>query len=171
MIITIGGSIASGKTTLAKELSKQLGFEHISAGGIMRDMAEEQEMSLSEFSKHAEKNFKIDREIDKRQKELAKGNCVVDGRLSSHFLDSNLKIWLVSPVDVRVRRVAGRDGCSPDEALNEIVSREKSEQKRYKKLYNIDLNGLEKYDIILNTDRWDIKGITDVVLLAISRLI
>ena len=171
MIITIGGSIASGKTTLAKELSKQLGFKHISAGGIMRDMAEEQGMSLSEFSKYAEKNFEIDREVDKRQKELVKGDCVVDGRLSSHFLDSNLKIWLISPLDVRAQRLAKREGCSSDEALNEIVLREKSEQKRYKKLYNIDLNGLEKYDLILNTARWDIKGMTKVVSLAISSLI
>ncbi|MBM3309730.1 MAG: cytidylate kinase, partial [Candidatus Altiarchaeales archaeon] len=43
MIITVGGSAASGKTTLARGLAKQLKFKHISAGGIMREMACERE--------------------------------------------------------------------------------------------------------------------------------
>ncbi|RLI90672.1 MAG: cytidylate kinase, partial [Candidatus Altiarchaeales archaeon] len=39
MIITIGGSICSGKTTLARELAKRFNLKHISAGSIMREMA------------------------------------------------------------------------------------------------------------------------------------
>jgi len=39
MIIAIGGSIGSGKTTLAVGVSKAFGMQHVSAGQVMRDMA------------------------------------------------------------------------------------------------------------------------------------
>lgn len=55
MIITVSGNAASGKTTLARNLAKRLKFKHVSAGGIMREMASEKGQNLIEFSKHAEK--------------------------------------------------------------------------------------------------------------------
>ena len=98
MIITVGGSIASGKTTLAEQLSKKLGFKYISAGEIMRKMASERGMTLLEFSKLAESNYDIDRNIDAQQKKYATGNCIVDGRLSAFLLDATIKIFLTAPL-------------------------------------------------------------------------
>ena len=74
MIITIGGLAGTGTTTAAEILSKKLDIPYISAGSIFREMAKEKGMSVLEFSEFAEGNDDIDKEIDKRQAELAKSS-------------------------------------------------------------------------------------------------
>ncbi len=170
MIITIGGSICSGKTTLARKLAEKFNMKHISAGRIMREMAKENGMSLLEFSKYVESNPDVDLEIDKKQKELAKGNCVVDGRLSGHFLDSDLKIWLNAPPNVRAERLSERDKKSEGDAKKCIIEREDSERKMYMKLYGIDLKDMSVYDLIMNTAKFDIKNMTELVSIAIKNI-
>ncbi|MFH0860530.1 MAG: AAA family ATPase [Candidatus Altiarchaeota archaeon] len=165
MIITVAGSAGSGKTTLAEGLARELGYRHISAGSIMRQMASERNMRLLEFSEYAERHPEVDREIDERQRREAKGDCVVDGRISAHFIDSDLKIFLTAPLEVRARRVSVRDKTrDPEDA---ILGREASERKRYKGIYGIDLEDLMIYDIILNTEHWDIPGTLEIVLAAV----
>jgi len=170
MIITIGGSICSGKTTLARELAKRFNLKHISAGSIMREMAKKRGMSLLEFSRYAESNPEVDLEIDRRQKELATGNCVVDGRLSAHFLDSDLKIWLDAPLNVRVERLSERDKKSGEDAKRSIIEREDSERKRYMEIYGINLRDISTYDLIINTAKFDIKTMTELVSIAIRNI-
>ncbi len=168
MIITIGGSIGSGKTTLAREISKRFNLKYISAGRIMREMAREKRMSLLEFSEYAESHPEIDREIDQRQKNLAKGNCIVDGRLSAYFLHAELKVWLDAPLKVRVERVARRDNVSKKEAREGILEREKSEKKRYREIYDIDLDDMKIYDLIINNEKFSIENTADIVSAAIK---
>ena len=85
MIITVGGLAGTGTTTTAELLSEKLGIPFVSSGSIFRAMAEEKGMSVLEFSEFAESNDKIDKEIDKRQAELAKSseNLILEGRLSA----------------------------------------------------------------------------------------
>ncbi|HDH41143.1 MAG TPA: cytidylate kinase [Candidatus Altiarchaeales archaeon] len=170
MIITIGGSVCSGKTTLARELAKKFNLKHISAGSIMREMAKKRGMSLLEFSRYAESNPEVDLEIDRRQKELATGNCVVDGRLSAHFLDSDLKIWLDAPLNVRVERLSERDKKSEEDAKRSIIEREDSERRRYMEIYGINLGDISTYDLIINTAKFDIKTMTELVSIAIKNI-
>ena len=171
MIVTIGGSVGSGKSTLAREISSRFDLKHISAGVIMREMAREKGMDLLEFSRFAEENPQIDREIDDRQKEMAKGNCVAEGRLSTHFLKADISVWLTAPLDVRATRVAYREKISPGEAKKRIIKREASERKRYKEFYNIELDDMSKYDLILNAGKFDIDATARIVSLAIEQII
>jgi len=171
MIVTIGGSVGSGKSTLAKEISTRFNLKHISAGQVMREMAKEKGMSLLEFSKLAEGNSDIDKEIDERQKKLAKGDCVVDGRISAYFLGPDLSVWLTAPVNVRATRVSYRESISFKEAKKRILEREASEKKRYREFYKIDLDDLSRYDIILNTGRFDVNAMIKIVSSAIENLI
>lgn len=175
MIIAVGGSAASGKSTLARALAERLGYTHLSAGAIMREMAAERNVSLLEFSKLAEHDDAIDREIDERQKrEAAKGDCVVDGRLSAHMLPAaDLKVYLTAPLTTRAARVAERDSkevSSVEEAQNAIVAREKSERKRYREIYGIDLADTSIYDLTINTQKWGITETQDLVANAVDLL-
>jgi len=172
MIVTVGGQAASGKSTLAKALAKKLNFKHVSAGKVMRDMASERGMSLVDFSKYAEEHPDVDREIDERQKKLAKGDCVVDGRLSRYFLKPDLSIWLSAPADVRASRVLSRGEKYPSlkEASEDVTARDESERKRYLDFYKIDLNDLGVYDLVINTGRFDIGKMTRVSLAAVRSL-
>jgi len=170
MIVTIGGSVGSGKSTLAKGIAERFNLKHISAGLVMRDMAKEKGMDLLEFSRLAEENPAIDKEIDDRQKEMAKGNCVVEGRLSAHFIKPDISIWLKAPLDVRATRVGHRENISPKEAEKRITGREASEKKRYKEFYNIELDDMDKYDIILNNGKFDMDSTAKIVSSAIESL-
>jgi len=172
MIVTVGGQAASGKSTLAKALASRLGFGHLSAGQTMRDMAAERGVSLVEFSKYAESHPEVDKEVDERQKRAAKGDCVVDGRLSRFFLKPDLSVWLVAPADVRARRVLGRGErySGFESALAELNARDGSERERYLRFYGIDLNDLSVYDVVLNTGRFGIEEMTDVALSAVNSL-
>ncbi len=169
MIITIGGSIGSGKTTLAKELALRFNLRHVSAGVVMRDMAEKMRMSIGEFSKYAESNPEVDLEVDNQQKGLAKeGDCVVDGRLSGHFLDSDIRIWLKAPLDVRVDRISQRDGKTKEDAKISLMRREESERKRYREIYGINLDDLDIYDLVINTGKFDVGRIVEIISAAIK---
>jgi cytidylate kinase len=170
MIITIGGSIGSGKTTLAKELSKKYKLKHVSAGLVMRKMAEKMEMTIEEFSKYAESDPEIDMEIDRQQKKMAKGDCVVDGRLSAYFLEPDLRIWLTAPLRVRINRLAKRDKKIKEDAKNALIDRENSEKKRYLEIYGINLDDMTNYDLVINTETFDVKTIVDIVSVAIKNI-
>jgi CMP/dCMP kinase len=170
MIITIGGSIGSGKTTLAKELAKKYKLKHISAGLVMRNMAEKMGMTIEEFSKYAEGDPEIDMEIDRQQKKLAKGDCVVDGRLSAYFLEPDLRVWLTAPLKVRISRTAKRDKKIKEDAKAALINRENSEKKRYMEIYGINLDDMTNYDIVINTETFDVKTIVDLVSVAIKNI-
>ena len=166
MIITIGGLAGTVTTTLAELLSEKLDIPYISAGFVFREMAAEKGMSVLEFSEFAEGNDEIDKEIDKRQAEIAKSseNLIIEGRLSAYFVEADLKLWLMTPFEVRSKRIAQREDKSVDVAKSEIITREKSEALRYKEIHNIDISNMEIYDLIVNTDSFDPESISEIII-------
>ena len=167
MIITIGGLAGTGTTTLAEVLSEKLDVPYISAGFIFREMAAERGMTVLEFSEFAEGNDDIDKEIDKRQAEKAKlaENLIIEGRLSAFFVENaDLRICLMTPFDVRSKRIAQREEKSVEIAKEEIITREKSEALRYKEIHNIDISNMEIYDLIVNTDSFDPESISEIII-------
>ena len=167
MIVTIGGLAGTGTTTTAEVLSKKLDIPYISAGFIFREMAAERGMSVLEFSEFAEGNDDIDKEIDKRQADKAKSteNLILEGRLSAYFVDNaDLRIWLITPFDVRSKRISIREEKSIDIAKDEIIVREKSEALRYMEIHNIDISNMDIYDLIINTDSFDPESISEIII-------
>ena len=167
MIITIGGLAGTGTTTLAEVLSEKLDVPYISAGFIFREMAAEKGMSVLEFSEFAEGNDDIDKEIDKRQAEKAKSsdNLIIEGRLSAYFVDNaDLRIWLMTPFDVRSKRIAEREDKTVDVAKDEIIIREKSEALRYMEIHNIDISNMDIYDLIINTDTFNPENVSEIII-------
>ncbi|WP_407378331.1 (d)CMP kinase [Methanobrevibacter sp.] len=166
MIITLGGLAGTGTTTTAELLSEKLDIPYISAGFVFRQMASERGMSVLEFSEFAEGNDEIDKEIDKRQAELAKSadNLIVEGRLSAYFVEADLKLWLVTPFDVRSQRIAERESKSIDLAREEIITREESEALRYKDIHGIDIKNMDIYDLIINTGTFDPEKVSEIIL-------
>ncbi|MCR5025947.1 MAG: AAA family ATPase [Methanobrevibacter sp.] len=166
MIITIGGLAGTGTTTAAELLSEKLDIPYISAGFVFREMAREKGMSVLEFSEFAEGNDDIDKEIDKRQAELAKSsdNLIVEGRLSAYFVEADLKLWLVTPFDVRSSRIAERESKSVEVAREEIITRENSEALRYMDIHNIDIKNMDIYDLIINTGTFNPEKVLEIIL-------
>nr|WP_295001791.1 AAA family ATPase [uncultured Methanobrevibacter sp.] len=167
MIITIGGLAGTGTTTTAELLSEKLDIPYISAGFVFREMAAERGMSVLEFSEFAEGNDDIDKEIDKRQAQKASEaeNLIVEGRLSAFFVDNaDLRVWLVTPFDVRSKRIAEREDKTAEVAKEEVITREESEALRYMEIHNIDISNMDIYDIIINTDTFNPENVSEIII-------
>jgi len=172
MIITLSGLPGSGKTSVARELASRYGFVIISAGEQFRKLAQERGMTLQAFGEMAEKDSAIDVAIDNRQKELAVKyeNALVEGRLAGRTIDADLKIWLKASLEVRAKRISGREGIPEGRALEDTRVREACEALRYMKFYNIDQRDLSCYDLVIDTGLWNAKGVATIIGTAIDEL-
>ncbi len=171
VVITISGLHGTGKTTQAKFLAKRFGLRYVSAGEIMRKMAEERGVSLEEFSRMAEGDSAIDKQIDERMiSEAEKGNVVLDGRLTAWMAGerADIRILLTAPLNIRVKRIAERESKSIEEALKDTVTREESEKKRFMDIYGIDVDDCSMFDVVVNTSLWDEKTVGKVLELLVE---
>jgi len=170
MIVTIGGLAGSGTTTASKILSKKMGVPYISAGDIFRQMAAERNMDILQFSKFAENNIKIDKEIDRRQAQIASEsqNLIVEGRLSAFFVEADLRVCFIAPIDIRAERISQRENKPPNTVKEEISQRGESEAKRYLEIHNIDIGNLEIYDLIINTHSFHAESVVSIIIKAIE---
>ncbi len=153
-VVTIGGLHGTGKSSAADRIAAAFGLRRISAGGIFRQLAKERGMTLEEFSRIAEEDESIDRELDARIKaEAEKGNVMLDGQLAAHMAGehADLRILLVAPLRTRVKRIAARDRVSYEDALHETETRERIERARYMEFYGFDVQNLSLYDLVINT--------------------
>ncbi|MHA1596162.1 MAG: (d)CMP kinase [Candidatus Asgardarchaeia archaeon] len=169
--IAISGPHGAGKSTLARKVAKHFGLRYVSAGMLFRRMAEKTGMNLSEFSKYVEEHPDVDRKIDEMTVEEAKKkNVVLDGRITAWIAKeyADLKILLTAPLEVRVRRIADRDGLEYSSALSETLVREQSESERFKKLYNINVMDFTLFDIVINTSKFSEECCERILLDAIE---
>jgi predicted cytidylate kinase len=171
MLITISGVPGSGKTTVARLLSKELGIPHIYAGDVYREQARERRISLAQLNELAEKDHTIDRELDARLAEYARaGDVVLEGRLAGFIARDEgvdaLKVWLTASDRVRAERVAEREGAEAARVLQENTARHDSDAKRYKLIYGYDLDDTSIYDLSLVTDERTPEDVAHQILAA-----
>ena len=142
----------------------------------MRALAKEKKMSILEFNKSIESDPAIDSRIDSWVERLGKteDNFVMDSRLAFHFIPQSLKIFLTADFDVRAQRIFKDDRVSEEyqslRALKEAMDkREKSELKRYKKLYNLNYNNQKIYDLVIDTTKRSVQQVVDEILRFVKR--
>ncbi|MFQ6124745.1 MAG: (d)CMP kinase [Candidatus Heimdallarchaeota archaeon] len=170
-IITVSGPAGSGKTTYAKKLAQHLDLQYLAAGSIFRQIARKMGKTLAELSGECEGAHEIDRQIDEQiKKKAARGNVVADGRLTGYILKdlADLKIYVTASPQTRITRIMKRDGVSESHAKEETLARDRSEKKRFKEIYHINIDDLSIYDLILNTDKWSEKAIIQLLLYAVD---
>ena len=161
LVITLSGLHGTGKTTYAKTLSKIFNLRHISAGILFRQIATEKDISISELTKIASRNDKIDQIIDERTRmEAERGNVIIDGLLAGWIAIKyvNIKLYLTTSDKVRFLRIASRENISTINARKLTLFREEIERKRFIKYYNLNIDNLTIYDLILNTELLSIES-------------
>jgi len=160
-IITIGGHVGAGKTTLASRLAKELGYEELYMGGLFRQIAAERGMTIEEFYADLKNDPKLEQSVDERQAKLMreKDNLVVQGRVAWFFAKGSLStvfnIFLAVDPIIGAERTAHRPentGRAVAEVKRANADRTRVEVERYRNLYGID-NVLDAghYDYVLDT--------------------
>ncbi len=144
VVVCIGGPPGSGKSTAGRKVAERLGLEYRSAGEIFRAEAAQHGLDLEAFGRYAETHPEVDRALDRAMQALAKPGRVLDGRIQGPLCRRHgiaaVSIVITARPEVRAGRVAGRDAESLDRATREIAEREASEHRRYRTLYEIDLD-------------------------------
>jgi len=157
MRIAISGPPGSGKTTVCMLVANRLGYEHVLVGQIFRQMAMERKMSLETFSRLAEEDETIDKELDRRMVEVARGHedVVLEGRLTGAMLKATripvLAVYVDASERVRAERIARREGKDAERVLRGMRLRERSERKRYIAFYGLDPTDRSIYDLWVDT--------------------
>ena len=154
MRIAISSKSGCGNTTVSTLLSEKLGYPMVNF--TFRQMAQERGVDFWTFCRMAEDDYDIDRELDRRQVEMAmeQKDCILASRLAIWMLkEADLKVYLTATAETRAKRVYTREGGSLEERYKETVRRDENDTNRYKIIYGIDNSKPEECaDLIIATD-------------------
>lgn len=173
-IITIAGSLGSGKSSTAKRVAAELGFKHFSSGDLFRAIAKERGVTVEEINQEAELEHEIDLATDERLRSMTNDDgLVIDSRLAFHWMPDSFKVFLaLAPEDAAERifnhiQKEGREsqsGDSIESVLTATLSRRESEIKRYQNLYQIDVNDMSPFDLVVDTKANNLDQVVSIVL-------
>ncbi|EQD73605.1 cytidylate kinase [mine drainage metagenome] len=168
--VTLAGPAGSGKTTAARRLGLKLGREVVSGGELFRQMARDRKLDLLAFSALAEKDPRLDHELDERMVGLANGQRILESRIIGELLHRrSLPVWrigLTAPEEVRAERVGQRENRPASEVLPEMRQRETSERRRYLHYYAIDVDQLGT-ELTLDTEALGPDAVVEAILSAL----
>ena len=164
MKFTITGYMGSGKSTICNILSREYDFRIISAGYIFRKIGIEKNIDVLEMNRelNATGNIDVDHYIDneiRKEYENVKDdeNVIFDSRLAWHFLEDTFNVFIVvSPYQAALRTYLTRKNEdekyeSLEDTINGLIERRVLENKRYKKIYGINCEDLNNYDLVIDT--------------------
>lgn len=174
-IITITGFPGSGKSSTAKGVARNLGYEHFSSGDLFRKMAAERDLSVEGINFAAEKSKEIDYQVDKFIENLGKekNNFVIDSRTAFHWIPDSFKIFLDLDPKIAAERTflqiqkegrASQAGSSIEEVYGNTARRVESEKKRYQDLYQIDYMDKTNFDLVVDTKVNDLERVIGIIV-------
>lgn len=182
MKLTISGDPGSGKSVIGKAISEKLGLKQYSAGGFMRQIAEERGITLAQLLKIAENDFSIDSEVDEKVKLLSsqEDNFILDSRIAFHFIPEAIKLFLKTDPKKAAERIwrdinnnkrnTEKHFKSEQEVYQSVIDRQESEKERYQKYYQINHLDMDNYDIVIDATNMTIREEVEAVLTAIEQL-
>jgi cytidylate kinase len=164
MHITITGKLGSGKSTVAKKLVEQYGFEIFSTGAILRAAAAERGMDVLELNKELSAKLDSDRSMDdlidnttiRVAAERKDDKLIFDSRMAWHFVPDSFKVFVTVAPRVAAERVMkdprpGEPAEDVDELCAELVERSKVEQARFQALYGVDYYDYNNYNLVVDS--------------------
>jgi len=181
--ITISGRIASGTTTLANNISKELKWDLLEGGELFRKFHEEKLNDKSEIAVDKRPD-NIDLEYEREIKEILKNEShrIIQSHLAGFDAQDIPEIFKILVIcedtrgedhaDIRIDRLVNRKKISVDEAKREIVERENNNLEKWRRLYaNGDQDWFywdpKYYDLVINTYTNNAQASLELVLKAL----
>ena len=172
MRVAISGKSGCGNTTVSTLVAEKMNYPLINF--TFRSLAKERGIEFWQFCEMAENDDSIDRELDRRQVEMAlsQEDCVLGSRLAIWMLENaDLKVYLTASVEQRAKRIQRREGGSLILRKNETHKRDESDTARYKRIYNIDNSDTSIADLVINTDNLEPMDIAEIIISKINSLL
>lgn len=155
--ITVSGKIATGTSTLAKNLQRVLGWEYVNTGALQRQYDRDHGVNENEHGAILRPDDH-EREMEEfAKKTLTEKNKIVYEAWLSGFVARDipnvLRVLVTCSSDViRVDRVANRDKVSIKKAKQFIHTRETENIAKWKELYgDFDFWDPKYYDVVIDT--------------------
>lgn len=176
--ISITGDLGSGKSSVAKILCQDLGFEYFSTGSLQRKLAAEKGMNTLDMNKFSESTKEVDDYIDNFLRQIEAGenhtcNYILDSRLAWHFVPSSFKVFIKVAPEVAAQRVLADKARSnePDSkdiasTMDSLQARMQSECKRFKEYYDIDYRNESNFDLVLDSSVMTAQEVADCIVKA-----
>ncbi len=161
-IITISGELASGKGTVSKLLSQELGYEIYRNGAYVRKLAKDKGLDITSFGEYLANHPEVDEQVEKSAKEYADthDNLIIDARLGWYVVPMSFKVYLKVDLEVSAKRALADETRKDtenfrtlEEQKNDIEKRYKQENDRFFKLYGIHKEDLSNYDLVIDTTK------------------
>lgn len=169
--IVISGGISTGKSTLAKNLAKHLGWDYLSAGEFVRNWYKENNLPL-EMSDHIPEEMDRRIEAEFREKMESDEGAVFESHLGGYQargITHTLKVLVDADFETKLKRFKKRDGVDLKTARKQMNEREDSLQKKFQKLYGVKNRFDPKYfDLIVDTTTKTPEEVMEVVLKKMS---
>lgn len=168
LTITVTGLAGSGKSTIAEAIAKAFKLKTFNAGDFQRKFAQQKKIALDQAAKILPK--KIDYQMDKTVLEKARlGSYVLTGRLAAWTAGdwADCKVYVDCQKKIRVLRVARRDNLTIKAATKKVRERDQADIRRYQKLYRINVNQRNIYDLFFKNDQ---PGIAKIKREAVNKI-
>ena len=190
ILITIGRQFGSGGKAVAHILGGKLGIpvydnelidEAAKKSGFSKDLFEESDEKKRPFSLssifssnrygHFSDNYINDAALFRIQSETIrslaeKGSAIFVGRASDFVLrdKDSIDVFLTSPLEVRKRFVAAREGFSEAEAEDLILKREKEREAYYNYITFGNWGVASNYDLCIDSSILGFEGTADLII-------
>lgn len=168
----------SGKSTAAKGISEQLGYEYISIGNMKRALAADMGISISEFDKlwlRPENQKDFDLKYEEYQRSLSlEQNIVLDSRLGFWCQPHSFKVFLTVDPHKAANRIFLQKRVTDNYATEEDVyqatkARNDEMLERFKLLYNVNYQDTSNFDLVIDTTDKTIEQTINLILNAFNK--
>ena len=157
--LTVSGPPGSGTSTLVSKLCEERGWSSVNGGDLFRNEASRKGLSVEEFSALCKQDPDVDRSLDTLLKQVLTDPDapeVVESRLCGWWAyQLGLKcprVWVAVSDEERARRIQNREGGDYATCLALSQQRQRDDMARYRTLYDIDLNDMTPYSILVDAD-------------------
>ena len=173
MLITLWWKAGSGKWTVSKLLSKELGYEIISVWDMKRKLAADMWINIIDFNKmwdNPENAKEFDLKYEEYQKNLKlTDNIILDSRLWFYVQPKAFKILLDVDEEIAWERIFNAERATDKHktkkhAIDEVKERNSSDEARYQKLYNVDLWNPNNYNLVIDTSERTPEEVLQIIL-------
>ncbi|MCX6730953.1 MAG: cytidylate kinase family protein [Candidatus Roizmanbacteria bacterium] len=169
--ITISGKICTGKSSVFRQLLKQLKWPTFSSGAYFREYSKTHNLELNNAE---EQTDILTRKVDGMVKEMLHkpGHLLLDAWLGGVLAEGThdvLKVLLTADDSTRFKRFADREKVSLDVAKQEVLLRDSSWFEKVKKIHNrSDFFDKENYNLIIDTSNVNVEYVVSTILKNLS---